>query len=522
MVGNLQDGLIVPREKLLFIINSFRVSIILILLCISFLPGSNGLPLVGGPGFYTWITSYVIIVLFSIFLSFAISSEKALYSYIITISSMLDIIMIVILMSISGGIQSGYGILLLPFLAMLSLPVSGRYAMFYAAFASICLFIGVILDILNGSRTDSSNLFQAGLLAITCFIVSLVTWQLGNVARRAAKLASARGNQIAHLSRLNALALQGLQEAVLIFSADGRVQQFNSKAKQYFPQLKHGSIIDSILPLLRKWRNQPRLPLVAEQQVNNIQLRGRLVPIWDAQEVVLVLFLRDMADIAEDSQKIKLAALGRLTANIAHEIRNPLSAINHAADLLTEQCTDPTDQRLARMICENAQRINRLVEEVLALNRRDRVRLEVFGLKDWLAEFLTEFRLVHPDIKKNNLILHAKDSPHIHFDRGHLHQIIWNLTANAWRHSSKGLKSVMLVLALKEDNDSLVYLDIFDDGPGVPEKFQSNIFEPFFTTESSGTGLGLYIARELAEANHARLDYCPPEGCFRLTCKVAS
>lgn len=505
---------VMPMEKMLFIVNSFRAMVVIVLVFMSFLRDVYGNPLVGGAGFVPWVVAYIILIVGA----YLWPTQRLVNTVWITVGSLIDIVMIVLLMSIAGGVRSGYGMLLLPFLAMSSLPVSGRHAMFYAAFAALSLLVSVGMDYWQGGVNDSGDVFQTGLLALICFVVSGVTWQLARTARGAAMLATARGNEIANLNRLNALALQGLREAVLVMSDDGRVAQFNTQAKRFFPQLEHGLVLESVRPLLERWRKQPKAPMLVDHQVSNFRLSGRLVPVTDGSDAVLVLFLRDTADIAESALRVKLAALGRLTANIAHEIRNPLSAINHAADLLSEQASDPTDQRLARMICDNAKRIDRLVEEVLALNRRDRIRPEVFNLKDWLQEFMNEFRLAHPDMPVDGVILRHKGAPSVRFDRGHLHQIIWNLTANAWRHSSKQSRSVILELMPRGEN--LLCLNVRDDGPGVSELQQSNLFEPFYTTVSTGTGLGLYIARELAEANGARLEYIPPGGCFRITCRA--
>ena len=507
---------LMPMEKMLFVVNSFRATVVFVLIYMSFLLDATGTPLIGGSGFYAWATTYVIVVVGA----YLWPTEWLLNTVWVTVGSLIDIVMIVLLMYIVGGIRSGYGMLLLPFLAMSSLPVSGRHAMFYAAFASLSLLVGIGVGQWQGDPIESGEVFQTGLLALICFVVSGVTWYIARTARGAAMLASARGNEIANLNRLNSLALQGLREAVLVLSDDGRVAQFNTQAKRYFPNLQHGQILSSVQPLLDLWRKQPKMPLMVDHQVGNFRLSGRLVPVVDDGDAVLVLFLRDTVDIAEGALRVKLAALGRLTANIAHEIRNPLSAINHAADLLAEQASDPTDQRLARMICDNAKRIDRLVEEVLALNRRDRIRPEVFNLKDWITEFMNEFRLAHPDMPADGVILRHKGAPAIRFDRGHLHQIMWNLTANAWRHSSKQSRSV--ILELMPRGEHLLCLNVRDDGPGVPEAQQTNLFEPFFTTVSAGTGLGLYIARELAEANGARLEYIPPGGCFRITCRAIS
>jgi two-component system sensor histidine kinase PilS (NtrC family) len=201
-----------------------------------------------------------------------------------------------------------------------------------------------------------------------------------------------------------------------------------------------------------------------------------------------------------------LAALGRLTANIAHEIRNPLSAISHANQLLQEEDTDPATKRMLQIISDNVQRLDQIIKDVLELNRRDRTNQETIPLESFVLDFYTQFCAVEK-IPNNCFKLTLTNAETlVSFDRRHLNQILWNLSKNGWRHCKKLENSLKLALSLTE-NTKAVLIDIIDDGEGVPESIQNHLFEPFFTTEKSGTGLGLYIARELADANGAKLQY---------------
>lgn len=206
------------------------------------------------------------------------------------------------------------------------------------------------------------------------------------------------------------------------------------------------------------------------------------------------------------AHQVKLAALGRLTANIAHEIRNPLSAISHANQLLQEEDTDPATKRMLQIIGDNVQRLDQIIKDVLELNRRDRTNQEVIHLEHFIFDFYTQFCAVEkiPASCFKLTLINAETV--ISFDRRHLNQILWNLCKNGWRHCKKAENSLKLTLALTEKTKT-VHIEISDDGAGIPESVRSHLFEPFFTTEKSGTGLGLYIARELADANGAKLQY---------------
>ncbi len=231
-----------------------------------------------------------------------------------------------------------------------------------------------------------------------------------------------------------------------------------------------------------------------------------------------MLFLRSAEDLANESQKIKLESLGRLTANIAHEIRNPLSAIRQSNEFLSEHGEDAFNQKFTNIISKNVSRIDQLVEEVLILNRRDRVNPTLINLAKYIGDFLNEFELAKPEAKghiraKINLIKGI-----VYFDFGHLQQILWNLFNNAWHHSD--VNNPLIVIYITEVENKSITISISDSGPGIKSAIQDKIFEPFFTTEKNGTGLGLYIARELALTNGAYLDYVPQTKRFEMKCKV--
>jgi two-component system sensor histidine kinase PilS (NtrC family) len=223
----------------------------------------------------------------------------------------------------------------------------------------------------------------------------------------------------------------------------------------------------------------------------------------------------------QHAQQMKLVALGRLTASIAHEIRNPLSSIGHAADLISETDALPeAEKRLLSIIRGNVSRLDRIVQEILYLNRRDRAQPEAIDPRAYLANFAHEFSGAER-ISEGSLDIQVRTTQRLWFDRQHLDQILWNLARNAWRHGGKQLGSVQVVVTPATEA-AMLTLDVVDDGPGVNPQALPHLFEPFFTTETQGTGLGLYIARELCEGNGARLEsIAGGGGHFRITLKGA-
>lgn len=511
----LPRSLTLPSANALRLFNAFRGTIVLVLLLVSQLHGFDGEPLlVAGPAFYSWVLAYSILI--GLWLS--LGRGPLAHGVQVTLGVSVDIVMIVALMTLNGGVKSGYGVLLLPYLAVAGLLASGRYALFYAALASLALLGVTLYDILALNGT-TGELVQAALLASAGFVTSVTTHQLARVARESEQLAAARGSEIAQLNRLNELALQSLREAVLVLDQEGRVRQFNDAATRHFGLVERGKLLPELAAPVAHWR-QDGSPLLARPVQLNAQphpLIGRMVPILTGETPTLLLFLRETRELAEEARQLKLAALGRLTANIAHEIRNPLAAISHAAELLGEDAVDPATRRLTTMVRDNTRRIDRLVEEVLALNRRDRVRPEVLRPATVLAELVEQFVL--GEAAAAGRIITTFNSPRaMIFDRGHLAQIVGNLLANGWRYCQRHTGSLRIEV---DESESALLIDVVDDGPGVGAEHQSRLFEPFYTTESSGTGLGLYIARELAEANDALLAYLSPGGRFRLYCRKA-
>lgn len=492
-----------PRKALRFF-NLFRIVSVAVLLLMTqwVLPSFTQTP----PPLWWWAQAYGVLIVAG-----ALVGRSGLpLPWLLSATLAADIVLLGTFTHLYGGVKSGFGMLLLPFLAVAGMLVSGRLALFYAALATFSLFASVALNAWH-SGLDHGQLLQAALLAMACFVTSATTWLLARKARHSEQLAAARGHQIASLNRVNALALQALREAVLVVDEQGVLRQFNTTATQLLGNLQREQRSLLLLPLITRWQQQGR-PLSAQEitlEHYGNTLIGRMVPLAEGDDLLLVMFLRPAGQLAAEAQQLKLAALGRLTANMAHEIRNPLAAISHAAELLSEDATEPLPQRLAAMVRDNSARINRLVEEVLVLNRRDRVHSEVFLLAPFLDSLLASFLLAHPACRPQLAWQVAADVS-VRFDRGHLQQIVTNLLANACRHGSGQPGAVRLAASAHS-------ITVLDDGDGLSAVAQDHLFEPFFTTESSGTGLGLYIARELAQANGAQLAYLPPAGCFQLT-----
>jgi two-component system sensor histidine kinase PilS (NtrC family) len=445
----------------------------------------------------------------------------------VTAGVIVDVVAIVMLIYASGGVKSGLGVMLLVSLASAGLITRGRLVYFHAAVASIALLMEQTLQVwrFDGAMAD---FVQSGLTAAAFFATAGLASQLARYARTSEQIAEARKVDLANLSQINELVIRDMQDGILVVDGEGRIRQHNPRAMQLlgaFPRGQRPPTISEYAPeianLLEGWRKgsettymQLRTPRAAGD------LQVHFVPIGTGDPAPTVVFVQDVGRMRAQAQQMKLVALGRLTASIAHEIRNPLSSIGHAAELLEEdEKIGEAERRLLSIINSNVTRLDRIVQEVLYLNRRDRAHPEAIDATSYLAHFAQQFCGAER-VEEGCLDIQARTTLRMWFDRQHLDQVLWNLARNAWRHSQKRPGSVRLLLAPATAPNYLV-LDVHDDGPGVSSGAQAHLFEPFFTTEAQGTGLGLYIARELCEGNGARLEYVenPAGGQFRIIMK---
>lgn len=470
--------------------------------------------------FYDTSVAYAILALAS---QLAIKLRKPGFSVQLALQVGLDIACVAVLSYASGGVQSGLGILLLVSLAAVGLISRGRITLFFAALASIAMLLEHSYAVLTADA-DPTQYLQVGLLSIAYFAVAWLAHTLAKYAVASEKLATQRGVELASMAEANRLVIQGLPDGVLVVDERGVIKQHNPSAERLlgYDFSRPGEItLESCAPLLAKlftaWRqDQGRPPEGVRLPVTNRLVRARFLPVRQENFGGALLFLEDMQRIQAQAQQIKLAALGRLTANIAHEIRNPLSAISYAAELFREEKHDSEQERLVNIIMENTGRLNSIVQDVMQLNRRDRAQGETLRLADEMPKYggeICQAEHVSPDI----LAIEVEPGCEINFDRGHFYQILWNLCSNAIRHCQKLPGSVQL--RASRSAAGRIMLEVADDGPGVVQAAEQQLFEPFFTTEASGTGLGLYIARELCEANGALLEYirrAQGGACFRI------
>jgi len=432
-----------------------------------------------------------------------------------------DIVVLSVISHASGGIQSNIGLLLLVSLAAAGMISRGRITLFFAALASIAALLEHSYAVLYDDAV-AAQYIQVGLLCVSYFAVAWLAHTLAKYAVESQQLAQRRGHDLASLSEANRLVMRDMQDGVLVVDEHGMIMQMNPGAGRLLRKsVGSGSFLSETFPVLfgqyAMWKQTGSASRGTLQLGAGVQARLRFVSIERGAAHGAVIFLEDMQRVQAEAQQIKLAALGRLTANIAHEVRNPLSAISYATELLQEEQHDAKQQRMLQIVLDNTRRINQIVQDVMQLNRRDRMQPGVFELDAMLRTFVEEFNLAER-VEPGILALSGMPGIEVPFDRGHLRQVLWNLCRNALRHGRKLPGSLKLTV---DAEGGQVMLNVRDDGAGISAENQRKLFEPFFTTSADGSGLGLYIAKELCEANGASLEYRPaesqPGACFCIT-----
>jgi len=448
----------------------------------------------------------------------------------IHIQILADIIFMTLIMHSSGGVQSGLGTLIIISIAGGSIVIRGRHSLLFASVASLAVLFEEYYNTLEGVYLEGSSL-QAGILGITFFTTAIITHFVAKHIRESEALALKRGVDLANMSQLTEHIIQRMQTGIMVIDQYNRLRLINESA---WHMLGMPSVTNNpYLSALNKELNESYKNWLSDNEVVTFpiplspeypSLLPRFAQLSQEKNPATLVFLEDASAMSREAQQLQLAALGRLTASIAHEVRNPLGAISHAGQLLAESPNmDQADLRLTQIIADHSKRVNTIIENVMQLGRGNQSYPQLVKLNDYLETFLDDFTTGNNTQRDDFLIQAEDDDVQVRFDPSHLQQILTNLCENGIRHTdfddNKKKYKIEFHMGISENNNR-PFLDITDHGSGIDEETAAHIFEPFFTTAETGTGLGLYISRELAECNQAHLTLLKNKGqgsTFRLT-----
>jgi len=504
--------------RVLGILNLFRILVPLVLLSLHYLGGSRGLP-VESPGLFT--IAAIAYLCFG-FVSVVLVRKRATTAHVLTIiQASIDIVCLILLLHACGGISSGLGLLFLVPVGGLAFLLPPRSALFLAAVAAIAILVHTIWQQLSG-QPDIMVYAAAGILGLVLFAVSASASVLATRVRESEDLVRQKDLDLANLADLSQYIVQHLRESLLVVDAGDKIRLINQSAAEILghthavPGALIGEVAPRLLYSLSTWRQSaPRHEIpssfVAADGARVIQ--PHFAPLGASAPGPTLIFLEDNSLMAEKVQQSKLAALGRLSASIAHEIRNPVGAMSHAGQLLAESPNiGAEDRRLTDIIRNNSVRVSTIINNVLQLSRRESVEQARLSLGDWLEEFLQEFSETMQVPRREIGVQDSAGELEVRFDPSHLHQVVWNLCENAIKYGKPSDGSKLEIRLNRLSPSFRPCLEVADRGSGIDPVVADRIFEPFFTGLNGGTGLGLFIARELCQLNRAVLLYEPQSG----------
>ena len=377
------------------------------------------------------------------------------------------------------------------------------------------------VDIANARPLAESVMFSVTYLA-TAVLCELLSRQV----LESQALAEQRGEELANQAEINELVIRRMRTGILVVDGEHRVKVCNEAAwgllgKPSPDRRQLADIAMSLHRALLAWRQgrgeTPKAMTLGGDGTPEVLPRFVSLSLTDN---LFLIFLDDSRLYSDRAEELTLATLGRLSASIAHEIRNPLAAIMYSVQLLEETAQLPeADQRLLEIIHTQCQRMNGIVQDILGLARRERSQPESIDISQFARRFVDEYRASHP-LETDVLQAVSERSVLAMADPRHLHQVLTILVQNALTYGRMpGEPAKVTVSVRSAPPGAPPELNVIDRGPGIPAPVAAQIFTPFYTTSEHGTGLGLYIAQQLCEANQCSLSYQPVPGggsCFRI------
>ena len=493
------------KWRVLGTLNLFRIFVALVLIALFF--AASDPRLIGDRYPAVFSATAAGYLVFAIVTGFAIRGRWVTAGPQILTQVPVDIAAIVILMHTSGGISSGLGGLLVVFVGAGSLILPYQFPAFFAAIAALAV-LGEQLFSQIGGVSDTSNFTAAGVLGAIIFAIALAARPLARRIQFSEALAHQRGVDLANLSELNEYIVQHLRESIVVLDADNRIRLINASAARLLGAesdchgIGIGEASSDLGSYITNWRTDPEASSHTDLTVNaeddSSRIKAHLAPLGKGEEKngPILVFLEDSSLMNARVQQSKLASLGRLSASIAHEIRNPVGAMSHAGQLLAEsEALSADDLRLTEIIRTHAERVSHIIDNILQLSRRESSQPERFELEPWLRDFAQEFTRTL-ELQEGELsVTKAEPGVDVRMDPSHLRQVLWNLCDNAVKYASETGGILVELQTGRTGRTGQPFLEVLDQGHGVDDATADKIFEPFFTARSGGTGLGLERSR---------------------------
>lgn len=504
--------------RVLSLLNLYRTLVPVLLLGLYYLIGPRSLTVDSPRLFLATTAGYLVFALLSIAL---VRRRFGSVQQHTVVQAAVDIGVLTLLIQTCGGVGGGLGLLFLLPVGGLSLLLRPRSALFLAALATLGMLLVTIGEQVAGPA-DIGAYTSAGMLGAVLFTIATAASFLAGRMRESEALVRQKDVDLANLAELSQYILQHLRESLLVVDAADTIRLINASAADILgtaravPQALLGEVSPRLLYTLATWRaggGHERSPASFVAADGGRVIQPYFAPLGAGPPGPTLIFLEDTTLMAERVQQSKLAALGRLSASIAHEIRNPVGAMSHAGQLLAESpAIGPEERRLTEIIRNNSERVSGIINNVLQLSRREATKPQQLQLVEWLDDFAHEFSETTQISRTRIRMTGDVAQLPVRFDPGQLHQVVWNLCDNALKYGGSAADAPIDVRFGRLTPNNRPFLEVADRGVGIDEKAVERIFEPFFTGHSGGTGLGLYISRELCQLNRSLLLYEPRDG----------
>ncbi|TNY27306.1 sensor histidine kinase [Fulvimonas soli] len=508
----------------LYFLNYFRMAQALVYLGLAFSPPGLEWPKLTRPDFAHGLT--LLYLLFALVLLLLTRSLMPRAKLVVSASLVADIGAAVLAASAMHDARIGIAMMLAVNLSAGALLLPLRLSCFFAALATLGMLAHTLVD--PRGADDSHELLESGLFGLAYFASTTLCHVLGRQLRATEALAEQRGVDLANLAQVNELIIRRMKTGVLLVDDANRIHQMNESAWMLLgsppaDQRDLGRLAPELSRRLYHWITSGKLDETATQLADGVpEVVPRFSRLAPNDDSLVLIFLDDTSLVSRRAEELTLSSLGRLSASIAHEIRNPLAAIRYSAQLLAEsRDLSPSDERMVEIINNHCVRLNEIIENILQLSRRERSRPETLDLGRWAHAFVEDYKLGN-DLGNDSLRVIANGHVPVAAlaDPQQLQQVVWNLVQNALRYGRLPGEPARVMVVVRHGEHGVPILEVIDRGPGIAPKVAAQIFEPFYTTHEYGTGLGLYLARQMAEANQASLEYVRVAGggsCFRLT-----
>lgn len=532
-----------PLQRINLIYAGYRIALSFFLIALFLLTVKNPVVGINDPSLYVQtVTTYSLgtIIAYLLLRYWPFYQDVQIFAMLA-----LDVVAMTLMLYANGGPSLQLSMLYLVMVMAASILLPQGRALIIALLAAITVIYQQFYFALIRNN-DLQMVGSVGLLAVSFIAISILGQLVTRRLRVVEQEVFSQTKQAQQLQVINQHIVERMHTGVVVFDQEQRLMVINEAARQWLHQpnaVQGWTLMQLSLPLKRQvseaLANHHLAPFVLDANESNLALSVQLIPLDDARvphvntlqmhSAPTIVILENLSRVNQKAQQMKLASLGRLTASIAHEIRNPLAAISQAGELLSEIVTHPDELPLLNMIQKQSNRMNRMIEDILQLSRRSTSRPQSIAIVEWLQEFIRNFVPNATEViqtqsySSDQLLLESHstqpDSQIIVFDPPQLEQVITNLVNNGLHHGAKLHTKPRIYFRVKTLESGLVMLDVMDQGAGIPPNVMTSLFEPFFTTESGGTGLGLYLSRAFCEANGASL-WCIPQAygaCFRIS-----